>query len=371
MLDWSIKLFRVWGIRLEVHFTFLILLVYFGQQGWTYAGPMGVFWGCLLLLAIFACVILHELGHSLTAMRYGVRVHRILLLPIGGMAQFDRIPREPGRELAITAAGPAVNFVLFGLLVLFLRGFSIEQVAAFPLSFRQLATSLAAINLVMGVFNLIPVFPMDGGRIFRALLAIKFDYLTATRWASGVGKVLATAGAAAALLTYGNFLTAALFAFIYLGGDLEYRHVRRQEHLKDVLVGDLVERKCVLLPAAAPYSEVLRQTASQPDADLVAVNGNRIVTAVTSADRPRRLQPWMDQRTFGRCGERLGTPLQSDWPVILVAHRLQDGGERLIPVLQAGRLLGLLDADGLDGQLAERYRGKTRDPKPGRPRKTV
>ncbi|MEZ5277170.1 MAG: site-2 protease family protein [Opitutaceae bacterium] len=367
MLDWSIKLFRVWGIRLEVHFTFLILLAYFGRQGWEYAGRTGLLWGCLLLLSIFTCVILHELGHSLTAMRYGVRVHRILLLPIGGMAQFDRIPREPARELAITVAGPAVNFILFGLLALILGGFSIEQVSAFPLSLRQLAYSLAAINLIMGVFNLIPVFPMDGGRIFRALLAMKTDYLSATRWAGAVGKILATAGAAVALLAFGNFLTAALFAFIYLGGDLEYRHVRREEFLKNVRIGDLVEHPALVFPASSPYSEVLQLAVSAPDADLVAVSGNEIVAAIRSSDRPKNPQSWTQQRTFGRCAHRVALPLQADWPLVLMVHQIQNGCDRLFPVYRRERFLGLLDADTVDRQLAARYFARRdsadRDPK--------
>lgn len=360
MLDWSIKLFRVHGIRLEVHFTFLILLAIFGHEGWTYAGAIGVIWGCLLLVSVFACVILHELGHSIVAMRYGVHVQRILLLPIGGMAQFDRIPREPGRELAITLAGPAVNFVLFGLLALVLHGFSIEQVAPFPLNLRQLAYSLAAINLVMGVFNLIPVFPMDGGRIFRALLAMKVDYLTATRWASAVGKILATVGAGYVLLAHQSYLTAALFAFIYLGGDLEYRYVRRQEMLKGVMIDDLIDRNFLVLPASTVYGDALEAAADRPGAALMAADTDRIVSVVAGSDRPPRRKPWMDHRTLGRCGESAAAPLQGDWPVDFLYPRISNSGRRFFPVYSLDRLIGLLDADQLDARLAERYKGRNR-----------
>lgn len=356
MLDWSIKLFRVHGIRLEVHFTFLILLALFGHEGWAYAGTTGIFWGCLLLISVFACVILHELGHSIMAMRYGVHVQRILLLPIGGMAQFDRIPREPSKELAITLAGPAVNFVLFGLLALLLHGFSIDRIAPFPLSLRQLAYTLAAINLVMGVFNLIPVFPMDGGRIFRALLATRFDYLTATRWASAVGKILATAGAAYALLFHQSYLTAALFAFIYLGGDLEYRYVRRQEMLKGVMIDDLVDRDFVVLPATTVYGEALEAAAERPGAALLAEAGGRIVSVVGGRDRPLKRKSWMDHRTLGRCGESAAPPLQGDWPVDFLYPRIVNSGRRFFPVYSLDRLIGLLDADHLDARLAERYK---------------
>src|SRR3954463_5485194 len=112
MLGWSINLFRVFGIQLAVHASFFLLLAYYGYDGWHEGGFPGLVWSVGLIVLFFVCVILHELGHSLTARRYGVRVPRILLLPIGGMAEFDHIPKNPKQELWITFAGPAVNFVI-------------------------------------------------------------------------------------------------------------------------------------------------------------------------------------------------------------------------------------------------------------------
>ncbi len=180
-------------------------------------------------MSFFVCVVLHELGHSLVARRFGVRVPRILLLPIGGMAEFDRIPRKPSEELLITVAGPAVNFVLVAILLpLTWRG--LFQSEALPeYSLASLLEQLCMANLVMGTFNLLPVFPMDGGRIFRALLAMKRPYLQATRWAATVGRVLALAFAAIALLCYNQALLCALFLFIFWAGDAEYRLTRYRE----------------------------------------------------------------------------------------------------------------------------------------------
>ena len=112
MLGWSINLFRIRGIQLTLHFSFVLLLAYAAMEGYEEAGPAGIFWSTTLLIAFFTCVVLHELGHSFTARRFGVGVRRILLMPIGGMAEFDSIPRQPGREFLITAAGPAVNFAI-------------------------------------------------------------------------------------------------------------------------------------------------------------------------------------------------------------------------------------------------------------------
>ena len=186
----------------------------------------GLIWSVLTVCAFFACVVLHELGHSFAARRYGVGVRRILLMPIGGMAEFDSLPREPSKELVITIAGPAVNFVLAALL-----WWPVNQLPQHIMfySAQGLLYQLLWANLVMGVFNLVPVFPMDGGRIFRALLATKFTYLKATQWASVVGKVLSVGGACVMYFWLDSWLGALLFAFIFMAGDAEYKAVKRRE----------------------------------------------------------------------------------------------------------------------------------------------
>ena len=226
MLRWSINLFRIRGIQLAVHGSFWLLLAYVAYEGWRVDGTVGLIWSATALLAFFTCVVLHELGHSFTAMHFGVGVRRILLMPIGGMAEFESIPRQPSRELLITLAGPAVNFVIAGVLWPTVGFGSGDE---YPFTVKGLAQLLLYANLAMGVFNLLPIFPMDGGRIFRALLAWRLPYLRATFWAATVGKVLAFVAALVALFIYHHYLTAALFAFIYFAGDVEYRMVKRRE----------------------------------------------------------------------------------------------------------------------------------------------
>lgn len=229
MLGWSINLFRVFGIQLAVHASFVLLLAYWGYEGWQEGGAIGMAWSIGLIVLFFVCVILHELGHSLTARRYGIGVPRILLLPIGGMAEMDRIPRKPSQELLITVAGPAVNFAIVFILAAIVglpSGFPFHPV--FEDSFRGLWHLLLHANLIMGVFNLAPVFPMDGGRIFRALLAMKLPYLRATWWAVMVGRVLAV-GLIIWALSTNRVMLAVLFGFILMAGNTEYQIVLRRE----------------------------------------------------------------------------------------------------------------------------------------------
>ena len=228
-------MFRVFGIRLAVHFTFPLLLAYAVWDGWREAGWRGGAWSIVAIVLLFTCVVLHELGHSLTARRFGIGVSRILLLPIGGMAEFDSIPRQPSRELLITLAGPAVNFAIALILLPWLPGSHLLASGDVPLTPAGLGIGawilnlVISFNLVMGCFNLVPVFPMDGGRILRALLALRWPYLRATYWASAIGKVLAVLGAGVMAFGLHNPLGVLLFSFIFVAGDLEYRAVKRRE----------------------------------------------------------------------------------------------------------------------------------------------
>lgn len=226
MLWWSMNLFRIRGIQLAVHFSFFILLAANAYSGWSDAGLAGLVWDTAVLIAFFACVVLHELGHSFTAMHFGIGVRRILLLPIGGMAEFDDIPRQPGRELLITLAGPAVNFAIAALLWVALPR-AVPGGDGEALTWMNFCRLLMQWNLAMGCFNLVPAFPMDGGRILRALLARKLPYLRATFVAASVGKILCVIG-----MGIGAFyqpLLMILFGFIFLAGEMEYQAARRRE----------------------------------------------------------------------------------------------------------------------------------------------
>jgi Zn-dependent protease len=251
MLGWSINLFRVFGIQLALHASFFLLLAYYALNGWREGGVVGMCWRVGMIVLFFVCVVLHELGHSLTARRYGVRVQRILLTPIGGMAEFDRIPRQPSAELLVTLAGPAVNFLIAALLLPCVWGplFSDAEVAS--LSLPGLGVELLIANVIMGGFNLLPVFPMDGGRILRALLAMKLPYLRATYWAALIGKILSAVFAAVAFLYLHWPMAGILFIFIFFAGDAEYRVLLRREREAQYWA-ELAKRVSAAEKAAAP-----------------------------------------------------------------------------------------------------------------------
>jgi Zn-dependent protease len=221
-MGFSWKMGRVSGIDLFLHPTFLMLLAYVGLTH--QSGLLSV----LLVSAVFGCVLLHELGHALMARRFGIRTLDITLYPIGGVARLERMPRNPGAEFLIALAGPAVNLAIAAGLggLAFLSG-AWEPGAYLTLA-DHFVSSLIGFNLVLALFNLVPAFPMDGGRVLRALLSGWLGRLRATEIAAQVGQVLALAFGGYCLLQRMP-LQAFLAAFIFFAARGELAQVRFEE----------------------------------------------------------------------------------------------------------------------------------------------
>lgn len=240
------KLGRIAGIDVRLHWTFLLLLGWiafsFAMQG---DGIRSALWGSALLLSVFGCVLLHELGHALAARPFGIKTRDITLLPIGGLARLDRMPREPRQELWIAIAGPLVNVViaagLFGVL------YSLNRVQ--PVVPETLVTgttvgfiaNLMWLNVVMVLFNLLPAFPMDGGRVLRAVLGFVTDYSRATEIAAATGQAMAILFAVAGLFINPWLLLIALFVFVAAGAEaheVRFREMVRHLQVRDAMMTD-------------------------------------------------------------------------------------------------------------------------------------
>ena len=216
-MKWSYHLFRAFGIDVRVHSSFLIFLGLFSLKAAFDNGIAAALYWVGLFCTVFVLVVLHEFGHSLTAIHFGVPVRDITLLPIGGVARLDRPPREPWHEFLIAIAGPAVNFVL-AIVLLFVAVPAALAEALADLKFlpSQFLLHLWVLNVVLLVFNLIPAFPMDGGRVLRSLLAMRLGYLRATRIATQVSKYLCILLFVWGLLS-AHWLLCFITVFLYLG----------------------------------------------------------------------------------------------------------------------------------------------------------
>jgi Zn-dependent protease len=219
-MKWSINAGRIFGIKLRIHLTFFLLLAFVFvsdmKEGYKQAGV-----SVLFICAIFACVVIHELSHSLVARRFGREPKSIMLLPIGGVATIDMMPTKPSQEIVISIVGPITN-ILIAILLALLGGMklAIALTNQSNLTGSQIfITDLIIANIMLAGFNLIPALPMDGGRIFRSILALKFGFLRATLWAVAVGKIIAVA-----FMVYGYFKNPWLILiglFIYAGANSE------------------------------------------------------------------------------------------------------------------------------------------------------
>src|SRR4051794_6806756 len=188
-MSWSIKFARIAGIDLRIHLTFLIFLVWIGFSYLARGGIEFALQGILFIILLFACVLLHELGHALTANAFSIHTTDITLLPIGGVARLERIPSEPKQEFLIAIAGPLVNVAIAAILIFYLgQRAAISDLDDLQAPRVAMLSKLASINIGLVFFNLIPAFPMDGGRILRALLAMRMNYLRATDIAASVGQ---------------------------------------------------------------------------------------------------------------------------------------------------------------------------------------
>ena len=340
---WNIKLFRVFGIQLELHLTFFLLILFVAYQGGIDGGFRGGIWSTLIILLVFVCVVLHELGHCLAAQNYGVHIHRILLLPIGGMAQFGSIPRQPKRELVIALAGPLVNFIIAGLL--YLISGSPERLMEDEIYYNlsDLLSLLLVFNLIMGCFNLLPVFPMDGGRVLRALLALKFTYLNATKLAVYIAKPLAVIGFILGLFYLDNWIMAAIFAFIFLGGEIEYRMVRLRESFIGFNVRDVVSRDFLTLDVRCRVADAILLMSEHPSQDILLID-ERGVRGIITPEVIRKLarKKRTDEPLHDHCIHN-PTLLQADWLLEQFSDMIYQVPQNIFPVLDRGILIGVID----------------------------
>ena len=224
----SIKLFTVGGTVVRVHPTFFLLLAWIGALHWLSGGPQEALRGVVFILILFACVVLHEFGHILAARRYGIRTPDVTLLPIGGVASLERMPEKPGQEIVVALAGPAVNLVIAVLLIGFFGAtLNPAQLARLEMDEPSLLDRVAAANVALLVFNLIPAFPMDGGRVLRALLALPLGFTRATQLAAIIGQILAIGLGFLGL--FGNPLLILVALFIFLAASAEAGYVQARD----------------------------------------------------------------------------------------------------------------------------------------------
>lgn len=274
VVEWAITLGTVFGIAVRLHLTFLIFLAWIAIGSLVAGGPAAALQSIAFLVAVFASVLIHEFGHALMARRFGVRTPDITLLPIGGVARLERIPEKPYQELLVAIAGPATNIVIaLGLLVYLAATGQIDAVRSMGIMGGGLAGRVLWINLWLVIFNMIPAFPMDGGRVLRALLAERMDYGRATKIAATVGQGFAVLFALVGL--YFNPILIFIALFIYLGASGEASQSSLRMFARSIPIRSVMVTRFRPLASDAPLSEAVRALleGAQTEFPVVGVSG--------------------------------------------------------------------------------------------------
>jgi Zn-dependent protease len=343
-MQWSWTLGNPAGIKLKVHATFVLILAWVALIH-ARGGLGGVVSGLLFVLTLFGCVVLHELGHALVARRFGIGTKDITLLPIGGVARLERMPEEPRQELAVSLAGPAVNVGIAGLLYLWLAvtgGWQpLGQLSVTGGSFLE---RVMVVNVFLAAFNLLPAFPMDGGRVLRAFLATRMEYTQATQVAANIGQ-----GFAFLLGFTGLFVNPFLVfiaIFVWIGASQEASMVQIRSALGGIPVNRAMLTHFRIIAPQDSLDHAIELILSGSQQDFPVVEAGRVVGVLTRTD----LLAAVAKRTAGAVEQVMRKEFQT-----VDSHEMLEGAFRklqgcrcqTLPVLYAGELVGLVTADNV------------------------
>ena len=348
-MKWSWKLGRLAGIDVYVHATFLILLAWVAlsqyQVGGTLQAALG---GVLFILAVFGIVVLHELGHALTARRFGIGTHDITLLPIGGVARLERMPEDPRQELLIAIAGPAVNLALavvfYVLLALSGRSNPDPEVFAPEASFLA---RLMAVNIWIALFNLIPAFPMDGGRVLRALIAMRKGYVRATEIAARVGKGFALLFGIVGLFYVANPFLVFIALFVWLGAAAEAATVQTRSALEGVPLQQVMITDIRTLSPQDSLASAVHHVLAGFQQDFPVVERGELVGVLTRSDLLKALAERGQNASVAEAMQREFQTADPSDELEKVLARLRECGCHTLPVVRGRELLGVLTMDNI------------------------
>jgi Zn-dependent protease len=343
-LSW--KLGTVAGIGLFVHWTFLILIAWVvlahlvEGRSLTMAAE-----GVVFVVAIFACVVLHELGHALTARRYNIRTRDIILLPIGGVARLERIPEDPRQEFWVALAGPAVSLALAaGLFVVVRLLVGLSALSEVALVGGHFVAKLMWVNVALVAFNLLPAFPMDGGRVLRAALARRMEYSRATQIAANTGQGMAIVFGFLGLFLNPFLLFIALF--VYLGAQAEAQFVKVRTSFRGFAVRDAMMTRFRALAEQDTVSRAADELLAGDQQDFPVVHDHTVLGMLPRSDLIRTLAKGEDVRIGEVMRRDCGCVDDAD-SLESTYRRMKETGCRTLPVVRGGELIGMISLENI------------------------
>jgi Zn-dependent protease/predicted transcriptional regulator len=338
---------RIGGVDVYVHATFLLLLAWVGISTWAEEQSIAAtLLGILFILAIFGCVLLHELGHALAARRFGIHTRDITLLPIGGVARLERMPDKPLQELWVAIAGPLVNVAIAAALFIGLTlGNHWTPFNEITVTGGSFIERLLLINVTLVVFNLIPAFPMDGGRVLRAILALTMDYTVATQIAATIGQAIALVFGFVGFFV--NPILILIAVFIWIGAAQEASMTQMKTALGGIPVGRAMLTDFQTVRPADDLASVLDLVLAGSQTDFPVVADGRLVGILTRSDLLTAVAKHGSQTLVADAMQREFETVEPGEMLELALGRLQSCPCHTLPVVQSGQLVGLMTADNI------------------------
>jgi Zn-dependent protease/predicted transcriptional regulator len=359
-MRWSFRIAKVDGIDIKVHITFFLILILGAVEWGTLTGTTeGALFGVVLMILLYTCVTLHELGHSIVAKRFGIPVREIILFPLGGVANITKNPDKPLHDLLISIAGPMVNVVIALILFLaigssgrvsLLDGRGLVQDFQTP-SLQGMLLWLLAANVTLVIFNLVPAFPLDGGRAFRAILAMFMGYRRATRIASIVGELLAIVIGIYGLMS-GNFVLALIAVIIFFGANQETAIAESKAVLTTLRVGDAYNKHALTLAVGDRVNKVVDYLLTSYQPDFAVLQGNNLLGIVTRNDVLRAMATSPTDLFVTEIMQRDAVKVDASKTLQEVSELLQARGARVAAVYDGSTYLGLIGLEDVSEAFA-------------------
>ncbi|MBZ5506605.1 MAG: site-2 protease family protein [Acidobacteriia bacterium] len=347
-MKWSWKIGKFAGISVYVHATFLILIAWLVLTEWgaTHNGR-AVLNAVLFILALFACVVAHEFGHALAARRFGISTRDITLLPIGGVSSLERIPDDPRQELWVALAGPAVSVAIGTLIlvVLWVTGAGSHFSRTGPWGNVPFFEQLLLANFVLAVFNLLPAFPLDGGRVFRALLARRMDYSKATRIAANVGQGMAFFFALLGL--FGNPFLLLIALFVWIGAGQEAASVQIKSALRGIPVSEVTVTDFSTVSSSDTLARPVELMLHGTQQDFPVVDHGRLTGILTRKELLSGLSQTGPDTPVSQVMRKEYQVISSTEMLQTASEKLQGPDSRVLLVMEGERLLGLFTIENL------------------------
>jgi len=350
----SLQLGRIAGIKVQIHWTFWLLFLFIGFMVFANDGSYtDLFWNFVFITALFICVVLHEFGHALAARRYGVGTRNITLLPIGGVANLKDMPENPKEEFIIAIAGPLVNVVIAFLLwlVVPVDNFLVDDPEMLEEQLSSINASnflfyLLAVNVALVVFNMIPAFPMDGGRVFRAILSTRMSRVQATQAATALGKFLAMIFFLFGL--FSNIILAVIAVFIYFGAHSENIVIQQISLLQGNDIEDAMITDFTTLKPDDTLQSAIDRILDSTEQDFVVEENGRVVGILFMSDLAPALRERGNESLVSDIMEKNIVTLNAKDPLPSAYRELKRGNKNFFPVVDNEKLVGVLDMNNIN-----------------------